>query len=128
ILGKLPMRKAIGTSLVIIVINATVGFVKYEHFLVSHQMSVNWQTILVFTLIGIVGSVVGHKLNAHLNQHVLKTVFAGFLILLGGFVIVHEGSKLVPAAARQARMTTHNNYVMLPPQNGISTFQHQGDE
>ncbi|MCR9233773.1 MAG: sulfite exporter TauE/SafE family protein [bacterium] len=128
ILGKLPMRKAIGTSLVIIVINATVGFVKYEHFLVSHQMSVNWQTILVFTLIGIVGSVVGHKLNAHLNQHVLKTVFAGFLILLGGFVIVHEGSKLVPAAARQARMTTGNNYVLLPPQNGISTFQHQGDE
>ncbi|QDV16078.1 Sulfite exporter TauE/SafE [Gimesia panareensis] len=128
ILGKLPMRNAIGTSLVIIVINATVGFAKYEHFLVSHQMSVNWHTILVFTLIGIAGSVAGHKLNARLNQHVLKTVFAGFLVLLGGFVIVHEGSKLVPAAARQAQTTTHNVSAVLPAQNRIATLTLQGEQ
>lgn len=128
ILGKLPMRNAIGTSLVIIVINATVGFAKYEHFLVSHQMTVNWHTILVFTLIGIAGSVAGHKLNARLNQHVLKTVFAGFLVLLGGFVIVHEGSKLVPAAARHAQTTTQNVSTLLPAQNRIATSTLQGEQ
>jgi len=127
ILGKLPMRNAIGTSLVIIVINATVGFAKYEHFLVAHQMSVNWDTILVFTLIGIAGSVAGHKLNARLNQHVLKTVFAGFLVLLGGFVIVHEGSKLVPAAARQARVATERVNAMLPAQSSNTTLNLQGE-
>lgn len=95
ILGKLPMRLAIGTSLVIIIINAAVGFAKYEHFLLAHEMTVNWQTILVFTSVGIVGSIIGHKINARMNQQVLRTVFAGFLVLLGGFVIFHEGSKLV---------------------------------
>tara|TARA_R110002095_G_scaffold177271_4_gene154596 strand:- start:1623 stop:2420 length:798 start_codon:yes stop_codon:yes gene_type:complete len=95
IMGKLPMRLAIGTSLVIIVINATVGFAKYEHFLLTHEMTINWQTILIFTSIGMVGSIIGRKINTRLNQQVLKTVFAGFLVLLGGFVIIHEGSKLV---------------------------------
>ncbi|MCA9016163.1 MAG: sulfite exporter TauE/SafE family protein [Planctomycetaceae bacterium] len=99
ILGKLPMRLAIGTSLVIIVINATVGFAKYEHYLLTHEMTVNWQTILVFTSVGVIGSVIGRKINARMNQRVLRTVFAGFLVLLGGFVIFHEGSKLVSAKA-----------------------------
>ncbi|WP_339728246.1 sulfite exporter TauE/SafE family protein [uncultured Gimesia sp.] len=99
ILGKLPMRLAIGTSLVIIVINATVGFAKYEHFLLAHEMTVNWQTIMVFTSIGVIGSIIGRKINARMNQRVLRTVFAGFLVLLGGFVIFNEGSKLVSAKA-----------------------------
>lgn len=97
ILGKLPMRLAIGTSLVIIVINAVVGFVKYEHYLLTHETTVNWQTIIVFTVMGMIGSVIGRKINARLNQGVLKTVFAGFLVLLGSFVLFHEGSKLMSA-------------------------------
>jgi uncharacterized protein len=99
ILGKLPMRLAIGTSLVIIVINATVGFAKYEHYLLTHEMTVNWQTILIFTSIGVFGSMIGRKINTRMNQQVLKTVFAGFLVLLGGFVIIHEGSKLFSTKA-----------------------------
>ncbi|MFH1303754.1 MAG: sulfite exporter TauE/SafE family protein [Planctomycetota bacterium] len=91
ILGKLPMRLAIGTSLVIIVINATVGFAKYEHYLLTHEMTVNWQTILIFTTIGVFGSMIGRKINTRMNQQVLKTVFAGFLVLLGGFVFIHVG-------------------------------------
>tara|TARA_R110002111_G_scaffold153375_1_gene220222 strand:- start:211308 stop:212171 length:864 start_codon:yes stop_codon:yes gene_type:complete len=106
ILGKLPMRLAIGTSLVIIVINATVGFAKYEHFLLTHEMTVNWQTILIFTSIGVVGSIIGRKINTRLNQQVLKIVFAGFLVLLGGFVIIHEGSKLV---SKKANVVTELN-------------------
>ncbi|QDT43005.1 Sulfite exporter TauE/SafE [Gimesia alba] len=95
ILGKLPMRLAIGTSLVIIIINACVGFAKYEHYLLAHEMTVNWQTIMIFTSVGVFGSIIGRKINARMNQQVLRTVFAGFLVLLGGFVIFHEGSKLV---------------------------------
>lgn len=99
ILGKLPMRLAIGTSLIIIVINAAVGFAKYEHYLLAHELTVNWQTIMVFTSVGVIGSIIGRKMNARMNQQVLRTVFAGFLVLLGGFVIFHEGSKLVSKKA-----------------------------
>lgn len=110
ILGKLPMRLAIGTSLVIIVINAAVGFAKYEHYLLAHEMTVNWQTILIFTSIGAIGSIIGQKINARLNQQVLKTVFAGFLVLLGGFVIIHEGSKLITTKANTVTVTNTNTF------------------
>jgi uncharacterized membrane protein YfcA len=95
ILGRLPMRLAIGTSLVIIAFKAAIGFAKYQQYLVDHQMSVDVPTILLFVLVGIVGSLIGKSLNAHMNQHLLKRVFAVALIVLGGFVIINEGSKLV---------------------------------
>ncbi len=101
VLGRLPMRLAIGTSLVIIAMNAAVGFLKYEHYLLAHDLSVNGKTVLNFAAVGVLGSMIGRTINTRLNQCVLKRVFAGFLILIGGFVIMHEGSKLVkpPTAA-----------------------------
>ncbi|QDT12682.1 sulfite exporter TauE/SafE family protein [Planctomycetes bacterium K23_9] len=94
LLGNLPMRLAIGTSLVIIAAKSAIGFAKYEHYLLAHDSTVNSQTILVFVLIGVVGSLVGRAINTHMNQRKLKLVFAVFLILLGGFVIIREGSKV----------------------------------
>ena len=104
VMGRLPMRLAIGTSLVIIAIKAAVGFAKYEQHLLAHNTSVDWETIIAFTLIGVAGSFVGKAINAKLNQALLKQVFAGFLVVLGGFVIVQQGYKLAnptpePAAA-----------------------------
>lgn len=113
ILGKLPMRLAIGTSLVIIAFQAAVGFTKYEFYLVANNMSVDWQTILIFAVIGIIGSIIGRQINTRLNQQKLKNVFAGFLLLLGGFVIVHEGGKYlhttVPASAHSG--IVHSNLI-----------------
>jgi hypothetical protein len=93
ILGHLPMRLAIGTSLVIIAAKSAVGFFKYQHYLMSHDLTVDVRTIVIFTVIGIMGSWIGRAINQRLDQLLLKRVFAVFLILLGGFVIIHEGSK-----------------------------------
>jgi uncharacterized membrane protein YfcA len=95
IFGKLPMRIAIGTSLVIIVLKSAIGFAKYQHYLVSQDMSVDGMTLLLFTGIGIVGSLAGRWLNTRMNPLALKRSFAAFLILLGGWVIIHEGSKFL---------------------------------
>ena len=92
VFGKLPIRLAIGTSLVIIAAKAAVGFVKYEHYLLTHDMSVDVWAIAIFVVIGIVGSLIGKSINARLDQRVLRRVFAFFLILLGTFVILREGS------------------------------------
>lgn len=101
VLGKLPVRLAIGTSLVIIAAKAAVGFLKYEHYLLTHEMSVDARAIAIFVVIGIVGSLIGKSINARLNQQVLRRVFAVFLVLLGAFVMVREGSKLVPSQPSQ---------------------------
>ena len=94
VFGKLSMRLAIGTSLVIIVLKSAIGFAKYQHFLVEHGMSVDWHTILIFGLVGVVGSLLGQRINQKLDQRSLQQVFAIFLVLIGGFVIVREGSNL----------------------------------
>jgi len=108
ILGRLPMRLAIGTSLVIIAAKSAVGFAKYQHYLVNHELSVDFETIVIFTVIGILGSFVGRAINRRLNQQSLKRVFAVFLIFLGGFVIFREGSKLL-IHSEPAVVDTWNN-------------------
>ena len=102
VFGKLPMRLAIGTSLVIIALKAAIGFAKYQQYLMAHDMSVDGQTVLTFVLIGVVGSLIGKSVNARMNQRLLIRVFAVFLILLGGFVIVNEGSKLALPSHEQS--------------------------
>lgn len=94
VLGQLPMRMAIGTSLVIIALKSAVGFAKYEHYLLMHNMSVDSQTVVAFVLIGMVGSVIGKVINTNMDQAALKKLFAVFLVVLGGFVIVREGAKM----------------------------------
>jgi len=100
VMGKLPIRMAIGTSLAIIVIKSLVGFIKYEHYLLTHDLSLDLNTIWIFSVVGITGSLLGSWINARLNPRRLKQIFAGFLILLGGFVIFYEGQKILnhPAA------------------------------
>ncbi len=112
VFGRLPMRLAIGTSLVIISFKAAVGFAKYQQYLTSHEMSVDITTILTFVLIGAIGSLIGKSLNARMNQRMLRSVFAAFLILLGGFVIYHEGSKLTSTsvATPTAQTETTDTY------------------
>lgn len=95
ILGKLPMRTAIGTSLVIITMKSIVGFFKYQQLLSTNGLSVDWPTVGIFVAVGIVGCLVGQQLNTRLNQRALKKGFAIFLVMLGGFVIFREGSEML---------------------------------
>ena len=109
VFGRLPMRLAIGTSLVIIAMKSAIGFAKYQQYLMTHEMSVDLQTVSIFVAIGVVGSLVGKSINARLNQRVLKQVFAVFLILLGGFVIVREGSRLFSPEQTTAASTVQQS-------------------
>lgn len=124
VLGKLPMRLAIGTSLVIIALKAAIGFARYQQNLMALNMSVDSQTVLIFVLTGIVGSLIGRSVNARMNQRVLKQVFAVFLIALGVFVIVHEGGKLALPSPEQSSavsgtdVQSHTSAVSLTPYPG----------
>lgn len=94
VLGNMPMRVAIGTSLALISINSFSGFYKYLEVLHSIGASVNWETVGIFIVIGIVGSLAGHAIATRLNQAVLRKGFAIFLVAMGLFVLGKEGPKL----------------------------------
>jgi uncharacterized membrane protein YfcA len=104
ILSRLSMRLAIGTSLVIIAAKSFVGFAKYEHYLLSIGSTVDLQVIMLFVVIGVAGSYLGRMINNRLDQQTLKRVFAVFLIILGGFVIIREGANLLPSSPTQNAM------------------------
>lgn len=128
LLANLPMRLAIGTSLVIISIKSAVGFAQYEQYLLSQNLSVDLRTIAFFVLLGVIGSLAGRAVNARLNQHALRRAFAALLILLGSFLIFREGSKLMPpsskslTAVRQAHLTDAATAAMVHQINPIQRF------
>lgn len=90
VLGGLPMRLAVGTSLVVISLKSFSGFVKYLGVLDSIGIAVDWETIAVFTVVGIIGTLIGNLVNQHINQGTLKRGFAGFLVVMGLFVLGRE--------------------------------------
>jgi len=87
LLGGLPMRLAVGTSLVIIAAKSFVGFAAYLKVLEAQSLSIDWHIILLFSIIGVIGGWLGHKASSMVNQALLKQVFAVFLVLMGAFIL-----------------------------------------
>ena len=87
LLGGLSMRLAVGTSLVIIAVKSFAGFVGYLDVLDALQLSIDWNIIAIFSIIGVVGGWLGHKISSKINQNQLKQGFAVFLVLMGAFIL-----------------------------------------
>jgi uncharacterized membrane protein YfcA len=87
LLGGLEMHRAVGTSLTIIALKSLTGFVKYLDVLADLGLTVDWQLIAIFAVVGTGGSVIGNRLAARTPQARLRQAFAVFLVLMGGFVL-----------------------------------------
>lgn len=85
LLGGLAMRLAVGTSLLIIAMNAFVGFLKHATVLGDYQ--VNWSLLALFIVLGSAGSFAGSFLGQKLPQHLLRKLFAVVLVALGIFIL-----------------------------------------
>lgn len=87
LLGGLPMGLAVGTSLIIIALKSFSGFFKYMDVLKTFNLSMNWELIIIFSLIGAVGSLVGKTVGSKLSNQHLKKGFAGFLVVMGSYIL-----------------------------------------
>ncbi|MEQ1902774.1 MAG: sulfite exporter TauE/SafE family protein [Pirellulaceae bacterium] len=92
---KLPTRTAMGTSLVIIVLNSVVGLYKHLDNLREMNQNMDWQIVFLFAGVGLAGSFVGERINRWLDAKRLRQGFGVFLILIGLFVMVQEVPKLL---------------------------------
>lgn len=84
ILG-LDMKSAIGTSLCIITINSIVGFSSS----VRH-VDIDWNVLMIFTAISIIGILLGHQINKRVKPTSLKPIFGWFIILIAVFIVIKE--------------------------------------
>lgn len=87
LLGGLPMRRAVGTSLVIITLKSLVGFAKYVDVLADLGLSIDWSVLALFTGFGVVGSLLGGRVSSLVPQHALQRVFSGLLVLVGAGIL-----------------------------------------
>ena len=85
LLAKLPMKMAVGTSLLIIAAKSLIGFLGD----LSTQ-TIDWPLLIMFTVLSIVGIFIGSALSKKINERVLKTGFGWFVLLMGIFIITKE--------------------------------------
>ncbi|RLJ80495.1 sulfite exporter TauE/SafE family protein [Pedobacter alluvionis] len=82
---KLPMKTAIGTSLIIIAVNSLIGFV-----FSLRQSQINWSFLLTVTLIAIVGIFIGSYLSTKIDGKKLKPAFGWFVLVMGIYILLKE--------------------------------------
>lgn len=85
LLAKLPMKMAVGTSLLIIAAKSLIGFLGD----VSNQV-IDWKMLLIFTVLSIVGIFIGSSLSKKINEKMLKKGFGWFVLLMGIYIIAKE--------------------------------------
>lgn len=85
LLAKLPMKKAVATSLLIIAIKSLIGFIGD----VENQY-IDWPFLLTFTAISVIGIFIGIWLNKFIDGKRLKTAFGWFVLLMGIYIIFME--------------------------------------
>jgi uncharacterized membrane protein YfcA len=84
-LARLPMKKAIGTSLAIVALNSTIGFL--SDFGV-HQF--DWRFLLVFSGFAISGIVAGSYISKFVSGTQLKPAFGWFILAMGVIIFGQE--------------------------------------
>lgn len=85
LLAKLPMKKAVATSLLIIAINSLLGFTGD-----IINLDIDWSFVLAFTGISVVGIFVGIWLNNFIDGKKLKKAFGWFVLAMGIYIFLKE--------------------------------------
>lgn len=85
LLSKLPMKEAVGTSLVIIAAKSLIGF-----FGENSETAIDWPFLLRVTTVAIGGIFIGMRLSKRIDGNKLKPAFGWFVLVMGVYIIVKE--------------------------------------
>lgn len=85
ILSKLPMKEAVGTSLVIIAAKSLIGF-----FGEGGETLIDWALLTKVTAFAIVGIFIGTILSKKIDGAKLKPAFGWFVLVMGIYIIIKE--------------------------------------
>src|SRR5690554_891771 len=85
ILSKLPMKEAVGTSLVIIAAKSLIGF-----FGESSETIIDWVFLLKVMSFAIAGIFIGTAISKKITGQKLKPAFGWFVLGMGIYIIIKE--------------------------------------
>jgi len=84
-LAKLPMKKAVGTSLLIISVKSLIGFIGDVQ-----NTTIDWYFLLSFTGIAVAGILLGIYLSNFIEGSKLKKGFGWFVLLMAVYIVWME--------------------------------------
>ena len=84
--GNLPMKKAIGTSLVLVALNSFIGFLGDVH--ANAQM--DWKFLFTFSAFSISGIFLGSFTAGKIDGQKLKQYFGWFMIAMALYIVYRE--------------------------------------
>ena len=85
LLAKLPMKLAVGTSLVIISAKSLIGFLGDVQ-----NLAIDWTFLIIFTLLSIIGILIGVYTTKFISGEKLKKGFGWFTLLMALYIIYKE--------------------------------------
>ena len=84
-LSKLPMKQAVGTSLLIIAAKSLIGFTGD-----LGNSTMNWTLLLSVSALAIAGIFLGDRLSKRIDGNQLKKGFGWFVLVMGLYIIVQQ--------------------------------------
>ncbi|HEU4455174.1 MAG TPA: sulfite exporter TauE/SafE family protein [Longimicrobium sp.] len=94
LLGRLPMKQAVGTSLLVIAMNSAAGFAGYWG-----RVEVPWRFLALFTAVAMAGILVGTRLSRRVPQRSLRRGFAVFLVVVAIFILYQNRGVFLPGSS-----------------------------
>jgi len=85
LLSKLPMKEAVGTSLVIIAAKSLIGF-----FGESNETLIDWSLLMIISIVATSGIFIGMFLSKKIDGAKLKPLFGWFVLVMGVYIIIKE--------------------------------------
>lgn len=82
VLSKLPMKQAVGTSLLIIASKSLIGFLGD-----ISNYTIDWTFLLIFTSIAVSGIFIGIALSNKIPGQKLKPAFGWFVLVMGIYIL-----------------------------------------
>jgi uncharacterized protein len=101
LLARIPMKQAVGTSLLVIAMKSATGFLGY-----LGQVEVPWGFMTLFTAVAVVGIFGGTYLVQFVSQLALKRAFAVFLVVMGTFILYQNREVVLPDRQAEASRPT----------------------
>ncbi|WP_373480700.1 sulfite exporter TauE/SafE family protein [Geminocystis sp.] len=83
LVGGIPMKEAVGTSLIIIAFNSVSGFAGY-----LNQVNLNWLLMISFTVAASIGIIMGGYLSEKINAKYLQKGFGYFVLTVAIFILI----------------------------------------
>ncbi|MDZ4708573.1 MAG: sulfite exporter TauE/SafE family protein [Saprospiraceae bacterium] len=85
LLTKMPMKMAIGTSLLIIALKSLIGFTGD----LGHQV-LDWKLLIFFSAFAVGGMFLGIAISKRISGQKLKPAFGWFVLTMGVFILINE--------------------------------------